>query len=104
MAAERVPGVALVGPQSQAEALALRLQMEAAVLSVDLLAHPVLHLYHELVVLLPPQLIDALQAEPVFPINVAKATLTQREIERKVTGKLQKTVCCFFFNVVAWAV
>lgn len=96
MAAERVPSVALVGAQSQTEALALGLQVEAAVLSVDLLVHPVLQLYHQLVVPLPPQLIDALQAEPVFPVHVAKATLTQREIKRKVTGQLQKTVCLVF--------
>lgn len=78
VAAERVPGIALVDPQTQPEALALRLQVEAAVLSVDLLVHPVLQLHQQLVVPLPPQLVDALQAEPVLPVHVAKATLSQR--------------------------
>lgn len=102
MAAERVPSVALVGAQSQTEALALGLQVEAAVLSVDLLVHPVLQLYHQLVVPLPPQLIDALQAEPVFPVHVAKATLTQREIKRKVTGKATENCVPCVFMWLPW--
>lgn len=93
VAAERVPGVALVGPQAQPEALALGLQMEAAVLSVDFLVHPVLQLHQQLVVPLPPQLVDALQAEPVLPVHVAKATLSQRGItERGYTKEQEKTV------------
>lgn len=97
VAAERVPGVALVGPQSEAEALALRLQMEAAVLSVDFLVHPVLQLHQQLIVPLPPQLVDALQAEPVFPIHVAKAALSQRGIKKRGYRKEQeKTVCAGF--------
>lgn len=100
VAAERVPGVALVGPQSQAEALALGLQVEAAVLSVDFLVHPVLQLHQQLVVPLPPQLVDALQAEPVLPIHVAKAAL--REIKREVAEKNETKLLAF--HVVAWAV
>lgn len=93
VAAERVAGVALVGPQSQPEALALGLQMEAAVLSVDFLVHPVLQLHQQLVVPLPPQLVDALQAEPVLPIHVAKATLSPRGIkERGYRREQEKTV------------
>lgn len=93
VAAERVPGVALVGPQAQPEALALGLQMEAAVLSVDFLVHPVLQLHQQLVVPLPPQLVDALQAEPVLPIHVAKATLSQRGIQKRgYTKEQEKTV------------
>lgn len=101
MAAEGVPGVALVGAQPQAVTLALRLQMEAAVLSVDLLAHPVLQLHQQLIVPLPPKFVDAFQTEPVLPIYVAKATLSQRKIKREVTGRLQK-ILCIVFNVVAW--
>lgn len=54
VAAEGIPSVALVGAQPQAISLALRLQVEAAVLSVNLLVHPVLHLHEQLVVSLPP--------------------------------------------------
>lgn len=53
VAAEGVPGVALVGSQPQPIALTLWLQVEAAVLSVDLFAHPVLQLHQQLVVPLP---------------------------------------------------
>lgn len=96
MTGKGVPGVALVCAQPQAVALALRLQMEAAVLSIDLLAHPVLQLHQQLVVSLPPQLIDAFQTKPVFPIDVAKAALSQNKIERKVTDRLQKLKCIVF--------
>lgn len=74
--------------------------MEAAVLSVDLLAHPVLQLHQQLVVPLPPQFVDAFQTKPVFPVYVAKAALSQRKIKRNVTGRLQK-IMCIVFNVVA---
>lgn len=90
MAAEGVPRVALVGAQPQAVALALGLQVEAVVLRVHLLVHPVLHLHQELVVSLPPQLVDSLQAEPVLPVYVAKAALDQRKITGKVTTRSQE--------------
>lgn len=45
VAAQRIPSIALVGAQPQAVAFALWLQVEAAVLSVNLLAHPVLQLH-----------------------------------------------------------
>lgn len=61
--------------------------MEAAVLSVDLLVHPVLQLHQQLVVPLPPQVVDAFQTEPVFSVDVAKTALIEGKIKRKVTGK-----------------
>lgn len=83
MAAEGVPGVALVGAQPQTVVLALWLQVEAAVLGVDLFAHPVLQLHQQLVVPLPPQIVDAFQTKPVLPVYVAKAALSQRKIKRE---------------------
>lgn len=103
MTAQGVPGVALVGAEPQAVTFALRLEVEAAVLSVDLLAHPVLQLHQQLVVALPSQFVDAFQTKPVFPIYVAKASLSQRKIKRKVTGRLQK-IPCIVFHVVAQGV
>lgn len=90
MAAQGVPSIALVDSQAQAEALALWLQVEAVVLSVDFLAHPILQFHQQLIVPLPTQLVDAFQTEPVLAIDVAKAALSQRKIKREVTEKLQK--------------
>lgn len=73
--------------------------MEAAVLSVDLLAHPVFQLHQQLVVPLPPQVVDAFQTEPVFPVYVAKAALSQRKIKREVTERLQKIMRIVFYVV-----
>lgn len=75
MAAEGVPGVALVTAKPEPVALALGLQVEAAVLGVDLLPGPVLQLHHQLVVPLSPQVVDVLQAQPVLSVNVPKAPL-----------------------------
>lgn len=75
MAAQRVSGVALVGAQTKAEALAFGLQMEAAVFGVHLLAHPVLKLHQEPVVALLCQVVDVVQAQPVFTVYVPKALL-----------------------------
>lgn len=96
VAAQRVPGIALVGSQPQAVPLALGLQVEAAVLSVDLLAHPVLQLHQQLVVTLSSQLVDAFQAEPVFPIDVSKAALSQGKIRGTVTARLQQIMRIVF--------
>lgn len=75
MTAEGVPSVALVGAQPQPITLALRLQVETAVLSVHLLPCPVLQLYHHLVVTLFPQVVDIVEPKPVFTIYVSKASL-----------------------------
>lgn len=96
MAAQRVPGVALVGSQPQAVPLALGLQVEAAVLSVDLLAHPVLQLHQQPVVPLSSQLVDAFQAEPVLPVDVSKAALSQGKIRGTVTARLQQIMRIVF--------
>ena len=88
VAGEGVPGVALIGAQPQAVALALRLQAEAAVLGVHLLARPVLQLHQQLVVSLPPQLVDPLQPQPVLPVDVPEATLREgrlQECQRMIT-------------------
>lgn len=75
MAAEGVPGVALVGAEPQPITPALWLQVEAAVLGVHLLPRPILHLYHQLIVALLPQVVNIFQPKPVFTIYVSKAFL-----------------------------
>lgn len=81
MVAKRVPCVALVRPQPDAEALALGLQPEAAVLGVDLLPHPVLQLHQEAVVALLGQVVDVLQTQPVLTVDVPKAFLLTNKIK-----------------------
>ena len=76
---QRVSSIALVSAQTQAVRLALRLQVEAAVLRVDLLLHPVLHLHQQPVVSLLAQVVDVLQAQPVLAVYVAKAFLEEDE-------------------------
>lgn len=77
--------------------------MKAAVLSVDLLGHPVFQFHQQLIVTLPPQVVDAFQTKPVFPVYVTEAALSQRKITRDVTERLQK-ILHIVFNVVACGV
>lgn len=83
MAAEGVAGVALVGAQPQPVALALRLDAEAAVLGVHLLPRPVLQLHHQLVVALFAQVVNVVQSQPVFAVDISEAPLTKEKEREK---------------------
>lgn len=82
MAAHRVTSIALVGAQAQPVELTLWLQMKAAILSVDLLPHPVLQLHKQTIVPLLAQAVDVFQAQPVLIVYVAKPFLQGQSKEK----------------------